>query len=342
MPEEPVVQSFSKPQTRTIKTRAYNLTKVKKSKKWLKNILLDKSDSSTDEEEGHDFVGGNRGTETTSNGNNCDSVSENIVDMIRYHKMAKQAKLEYDSGMVEMPEQYRQYSTSLLAPPNVNPITNPMSVITEANHSQIVNNAIKSATASPSSRKSKSKAKKKPPTFVQPMTTTTTTPSVPLPPMFTEENNHVNSNSSVTVTALPMAQQQTCSQALYDQFDTKPAFDLKDMQPQLGLNLLVPKLEPKDEKPSAATLQASLNLASVIDSVASNFEVSPPESPPPPLPPTQSIPIPITIKTEPELLLEPVNKRMKLETPMSMVDEIVYDTFLPDEILQSEVCSGFY
>lgn len=43
--------NVSKQQLKTVKTRLYNLSKVKKTKKWIKDVLLDKSDSSESDSE---------------------------------------------------------------------------------------------------------------------------------------------------------------------------------------------------------------------------------------------------------------------------------------------------
>lgn len=78
-----------------MKTRVYNLSKVKKNKKWLKNILLDKSDSSDSE------------LESEAKSEEC------IRDMIRFHNLQKKAKREFESD--PQLRQYQNYSSSLLA-----------------------------------------------------------------------------------------------------------------------------------------------------------------------------------------------------------------------------------
>merc|ERR1711935_269090 len=64
----------SRAERRADKTRLYNFSKAKKSRKWLKNILL--SDSSDDESD-------------------SEITEEYLKDMMRQHKMQKKAQQEF-------------------------------------------------------------------------------------------------------------------------------------------------------------------------------------------------------------------------------------------------------
>lgn len=72
--------SVSKQHLRTIKTRLYNLSKVKKNKKWIKDILLDKSDSSDSE------------LEVAVNGDSGRIYEESISDMIKFENLKRKYK----------------------------------------------------------------------------------------------------------------------------------------------------------------------------------------------------------------------------------------------------------
>lgn len=87
--------NISKQQLKATKTRIYNLSKVKKNKKWLKNILLDKSDSSESDLESEQ------------------QADECIRDMIRFHQLQKKTRKEFESN--PQAKQYQNYSLSLLA-----------------------------------------------------------------------------------------------------------------------------------------------------------------------------------------------------------------------------------
>lgn len=254
---------LSKPQTRTLKTRAYDLTKVKKSKKWLKNILLEKSDSSDDD------VGDN------NNNNRSDGqpMNDGVADMLRFHKLSKNTKREFESGEVESPTQYRQYSTSLLPPSSGPSLMYQVSPSVNNNASMVSLNypmkpVKKALTPTP-----RPKPKKKLP------------PAPPFP-------NEVKDESSVA------GPSNHCDEA----DGAKP--------------LLVPKLEPEEK-----VITSSANLASIIDSVASNFAAEPETD----TKPLTNVPIKV----------DPDAAPVKLEPQLSM-DEIVYDTCLPEEILQTE------
>jgi len=112
--DEPLLVPLHKGQIRTLKTRAYNLSKVTKSKKWLKSVLLDKSDSDSDF--GDDF----------SNYQNEDEEDESIEDMIRYANMRKHVK----KGMLGVEDDlfgelkvqsnpYKSYSASIISSSSV-------------------------------------------------------------------------------------------------------------------------------------------------------------------------------------------------------------------------------
>ncbi|RWS17785.1 DNA helicase INO80-like isoform X2 [Dinothrombium tinctorium] len=90
--EESQITPLTKQQLRTAKTRVYNFSKIKKSRKWLKNILLDRSDSSESD---------------------LDGDKECINDMIRFHNLQKKVKREFEAGLEV--NQYQNYSSSLLA-----------------------------------------------------------------------------------------------------------------------------------------------------------------------------------------------------------------------------------
>ena len=89
------IGSLLKQQLRGAKSRVYNFSKIKKSKKWLKNILLDRSDFGDSDFE--------------INGNNSDDY---VRDMIRFHNLQKKVKRELNNGLEA--SQYHNFSSSLL------------------------------------------------------------------------------------------------------------------------------------------------------------------------------------------------------------------------------------
>ncbi|XP_054155002.1 chromatin-remodeling ATPase INO80-like [Oppia nitens] len=95
--------TVSKQQSKAVKTRIYNLSKVKKNKKWLKNILLDKTDDDSSD---------NLDIESDLKDDDC------IREMLRFHrldkKVRKECSLQTDPQQQLM--QYQHYSTSLLNP----------------------------------------------------------------------------------------------------------------------------------------------------------------------------------------------------------------------------------
>ncbi|KAI1309037.1 hypothetical protein HDE_00239 [Halotydeus destructor] len=92
-PEDSLLVPLSKQTTRNLKSRVYNVSKVKKSKKWLKNILLEKSSSEdSDQEDG------------TGN------LNESLQEMLNFHKLSLKAKKSSENRTM-----FREYSSSLLA-----------------------------------------------------------------------------------------------------------------------------------------------------------------------------------------------------------------------------------
>lgn len=89
--DEPIAP-LSKQQLKTTKTRIYDLTKVKKSKKWLKNVLLDKSDSSEDEEDLNE--------------------DQLVKEMLRLHKLQMRARNEWRND--QSLRHYQNYSAGLV------------------------------------------------------------------------------------------------------------------------------------------------------------------------------------------------------------------------------------
>ncbi|XP_023930552.1 DNA helicase INO80 [Lingula anatina] len=82
----------TKPERRADKTRLYNFTKVKKSRKWLKNILL--SDSSSDEDDD-------------------EMTPEKMQEMLRIHKLQRQCQIQFYND--PQLHQYQYYSVGLLS-----------------------------------------------------------------------------------------------------------------------------------------------------------------------------------------------------------------------------------
>ena len=112
-----LVSGLTKQQLRSFKTRAYNLGKVKKSKKWIKQILIEKSDSSdTDFQDDFDFdMFGNNYSMTEED-------EETIEDMMKFANMKKHIKRgmigEDDDlfGDVRIqPHPYKTYTSSVLS-----------------------------------------------------------------------------------------------------------------------------------------------------------------------------------------------------------------------------------
>ena len=101
--DEELAPLVSKQQLKSVKTRVYKLSKVKKSKKWLKNILLDKSD---DEEEEED-----------------EDEDQLVKEMLRFHRLEKKARKQFHSD--PQLKQYHNYSASLISGPSLGP-TSPL------------------------------------------------------------------------------------------------------------------------------------------------------------------------------------------------------------------------
>ncbi|CAG2164336.1 unnamed protein product, partial [Oppiella nova] len=99
--DEELTTNVSKQQSKAVKTRVYNLSKVKKNKKWLKNILLDKSDSS--------------GTDDDLSGDEHKS-DDCLREMLRFHRLQKKARKEFEAD--PQLRQYQNYSTSLISTPS--------------------------------------------------------------------------------------------------------------------------------------------------------------------------------------------------------------------------------
>ncbi|XP_071081185.1 chromatin-remodeling ATPase INO80-like [Haliotis cracherodii] len=85
--------TITKDERRADKTRLYNFSRVKKSRKWLKNILL--SDSSSDEDDDRTIS------------------QEELQSMLKFHKFQKKHQMHFyqDTGL----HQYQYYSTGLLS-----------------------------------------------------------------------------------------------------------------------------------------------------------------------------------------------------------------------------------
>uniref|UniRef100_A0A646QDS9 Chromatin-remodeling ATPase INO80 n=1 Tax=Hemiscolopendra marginata TaxID=943146 RepID=A0A646QDS9_9MYRI len=85
----------TKQERKSDRTLLYNFSKVKKSRKWLKNILLsDSSDSSSDEDEE-------------------DMSDSEVQEMLKIHQLMKQYRIEFHSDK-EL-QQYQYYSVGLLS-----------------------------------------------------------------------------------------------------------------------------------------------------------------------------------------------------------------------------------
>lgn len=102
---------INKQQMRSIKTKAYNLSKVKKSKKWLKNALIEKSSSESSEPE-----------EQTDDDDGDESADEQMVQqMIKFQNFKRKVRKDFMNSF-DCPgsvppalKSFKSYSSSLVS-----------------------------------------------------------------------------------------------------------------------------------------------------------------------------------------------------------------------------------
>ena len=130
-----------KPSLKSIKAKSYNLSKVKKSKRWIKNVILDGQLSSDDEDEETLFksmtASGLSRASLTKEGKRKKKKEDDMVnDMIKFNNFTRKFKKELEEkkaaeadGTLEgpvIPKKYERYSYSVMNNSYVDQPLNPV------------------------------------------------------------------------------------------------------------------------------------------------------------------------------------------------------------------------
>lgn len=239
---------INKQQQRAIKTKAYNLSKVKKSKKWIKNVLIEKS---SDSEDGTD-----------------DDCEEMVRDLIKFQNFKRKVRKEFadtsSSCCSPSPalKPYKCYSTSLLSsalsPSFVE--EKPVSAAKQAAESKA-----KKSRPSKASAKRKASAVAPQPAAACPATQVTALPSSPAPMQRSETGSIADSVSASTVStpSLSSSLPASLNHSVTDSVDSIRKFNLEKMLDQIPYDMTLPD-EILQSESSDAVLSPSTALTDEI------------------------------------------------------------------------------
>lgn len=258
---------LNKQQLRTLKTKTYDLSKVKKSKKWIKNVLIEKSSDSdlTDDEDDH-------------NGNDL------VKELVRFQNFKKKVRNEFVDNSVTPGSQspalkpFECYSTSLLSsslsqsfadpPENTVPIAKPAS-----------------ESKSKRSRPTKVSAKRKTPIAGSETPACPTPPvialsSSPAPVQRSETGSITDSVSISTISTppLPASLPASLTLSVTDSVDSIKKFKLDKMMDQIPYDMTLPdeilQSESSDPSPSTALTDEIMYSSQLPDEIFDTEESS--------------------------------------------------------------------
>lgn len=223
------VVPINKQQAKAIKSKAYKLAKVKKSKKWIKSMIIDKSDSSDNTDE--------------------DWTEDDMVkEMMKFQSMDQKIRKELSNGSTSesQAEAFRCYSTSLLNPTSGEPFAGLSTEVT---------------TPAPKARKTKPKgaaAKRK--GSAPEMSVTAASLSPPLPVLLQRSKSETASIadslsvSTVSTPPLPASLPASLSLSVSDSVESIKKFKLEKMMDEISYDMTLPdeilQSESSDAVPS--------------------------------------------------------------------------------------------
>ena len=243
---------LNKQQLRAIKTKAYNLSKVKKSKKWIKNVLIEKSSESESDE-------------STDDDDGDEAANDHMVqELIKFQNFKRKVRKEFvdSSSSCCSPapalKPFKCYSSSLLSsalPKSfAGPEEKPVPAVKQAGEAK-----------PKKSRPSKASAKKKGPVIDSqppapcPATQVAVLSSSPVAQQRSETGSIADSVSISTVSTppLPASLPASLTLSVTDSVDSMKKFKLEKMLDQIPYDMTLPdeilQSESSDAAPSPST-----------------------------------------------------------------------------------------